>query len=499
MARPLELAVRIGERLCAEAIWDEERATWLGDERVPLGEGWEIVHTSMEGDLYGGTAGIGLFLARLWTRTREEALRRAAEGALAHAHRWARHGRRGGSLYSGLAGVAAVTAEAAERFASDTLLKRARRLAGDTLECLPTGSADLLSGAAGSIVALLELARRLAMPEAAEAASRLGEGLLRRAVGEPYPGLAWAAEDDGGPPLCGLGHGASGVAFALAELWLHGGDARFLDATRRAVEYERAWYQRERLNWPDLRQLDRATLAAGGSPSFPAFWCHGAIGIGLVRLRLYELTGEGVFAAEAEAALERAEKGLAELAEGQARADLSLCHGLAAYAELLVSGGGVFEDASLQDRAVECARLAAELAADGDGPWPSGVHDGGENPSLMLGLAGTGMMFLRVADPATPPAGLLFAPRVMRERVIVQLGSEVQAADYAATAARLLELAAGARVERISPRGRVLLRLPAGTAASEVATRLQALESVEYAEPDRLDHEAASDAAPDAS
>lgn len=490
---PLELAVAIGERLCEEAIWDGDRATWLGDEKVPIDDEWEVVHTSIGGDLYGGTAGVALFLVRLWAHEPRNELRRAAHGALAHARAWARRGHHGGSLYSGLAGIATVTAEAAQRFEDAVLEDEARSLARRTLQCLPEEEADLISGSAGTIVALLELGRRLEMQEATDAALRLGRQLIGRARADPYPGLSWSSEAGDAPPLCGLGHGASGIGFALGELWLESGDASFLDAARGAAEYERAWFQREHLNWPDLREIDRAKVASGKPPVFPAFWCHGAIGIGLARLRLYELTGERILAAEAETAIQRAEKELADITTRGDHVNLSLCHGLAAVAELFITAGHVFEDTYFQGRAAECARLATEIGNGGAGPWPSGVPEGGENPSLLLGFAGTAMMFLRVADPDTAPTGLLYTSRVVQERVIVQLDSSVSPSEYAQAAKRLLDLVGGGRIERISPRGRVLLRLAPGQSASEVAARLPELDQVEYAEPDRFDHEAASD------
>jgi len=490
---PLELAIAIGERLCREAIWDGDRATWLGDEKVPLGDDWEVVHASIGGDLYGGTAGVALFLVRLWGQEPRDETRRAAEGGLAYARAWARRRLLDGSLYSGLAGVAAVTAEAAERFEDARLEDEARGLARQTLEYQPEGAADLISGSAGKIIALLELGRRLEMPEATDAALRLGRELVGRARGDPYPGLSWPSDARDKAPLCGLGHGASGIGFALGELWLESGDASFLDAAFAAAEFERAWFQREQLNWPDLREVDRASIASGKAPPFPAFWCHGAIGIGLARLRLFELTGERILAAEAEAAIQRAEKGLAELAARGGPVDLSLCHGLAAIAELFVAAGHVFEDPYFQGRAAACARLAAEIGNRGAGPWPSGVPEGGENPSLLLGFSGTAMMFLRVADPHTAPVGLLYTRPVVHERVIVQLRSQVAPSEYAPVARLLLDMVKGGRIERISPRGRVLLWLAAGQSANEVAARLTGLDQVEYAEPDMLDHEAAAD------
>ncbi|HYP18471.1 MAG TPA: lanthionine synthetase LanC family protein, partial [Chloroflexia bacterium] len=43
-------------------------------------------------------------------------------------------------------------------------------------------------------------------------------------------------------------------------------------------------------------------------------------------------------------------------------------------------------------------------------PWPCGVMGGGENPSLMLGLAGIGYFYLRLYDPDKVPSVLMLQP-----------------------------------------------------------------------------------------
>ena len=52
-----------------------------------------------------------------------------------------------------------------------------------------------------------------------DAARRMTELMLDVAGADPYPGMSWASEvGSDEPPLCGLAHGASGPAWALAEM-----------------------------------------------------------------------------------------------------------------------------------------------------------------------------------------------------------------------------------------------------------------------------------------
>jgi lantibiotic modifying enzyme len=490
---PLEMAVAIADRLCDEALVYAGRATWLGDEKENVAGEWEVVHRSVQGDLYGGTAGIALFLTRLFAVTGDARHRTTALAGLAHAVEWQRRTRPTGSLYAGSAGVAAVLAEAGAILGEESLRASASAMTDEAID-RPTAERDLIGGRAGSIVALLHLWRTLGYRRALDAAQTQGRQLVDEALGEPYPGACWASDIGGEEaPLCGLAHGASGISFALGELSLATGDSRSAQCATEAALYERAWFQREQGNWPDLRELTRSKLLRGTLPKYPLFWCHGAIGIGLARLRQFELSGETIFAVEAETALQSAQRQLAELSDLEGPIDLCLCHGLAGVVELLLEGARVFGQPRLRELAMSCGRLGLGQVRDAEGPWPCGVPDGGENPSLMLGLAGIGMMFLRLADPGVAPAGMLYTQGVMKPTIIVQLGDTELSADLRQRAEELVRLVPGSRVERISKRGRVLLRVPAAASIEEAVETLSASPGVQYAEPDVVDHAVASE------
>jgi lantibiotic modifying enzyme len=199
----------------------------------------------------------------------------------------------------------------------------------------------------------------------------------------------------GKPDLAGLSHGASGIALALLELHHVTGDARHLQAAREGFRFERSLFDPRLENWADVR---------GTEPAFPVAWCHGAPGIGLARLRAYELLREEQWRAEAEAALRTTRRSLEASTPG---ADFSLCHGVAGNAELFLYAAQVLRDPSLLDVATTAGLWGLELYERPARPWPCGVRAGGENPSLMLGLAGIGWFYLRLHDPhGTPPVTL---------------------------------------------------------------------------------------------
>jgi hypothetical protein len=89
------------------------------------------------------------------------------------------------------------------------------------------------------------------------------------------------------------------------------------------------------------------------------------------------------------------------------KANWSLCHGLAGNAEVLLIGREVLgnEWDGIAALAREVAHGGIERYAKRGNPWLCGVS--GDTPNLMLGLAGIGYFYLRLAIPAIPSILLL--------------------------------------------------------------------------------------------
>ena len=89
------------------------------------------------------------------------------------------------------------------------------------------------------------------------------------------------------------------------------------------------------------------------------------------------------------------------------KANWSLCHGLAGNAEVLLAGhdilGETWNGAAALAR--EVAHGGIERYAKRGHAWPCGAR--GDTPNLMLGLAGIGHFYLRLANPAIPSILLL--------------------------------------------------------------------------------------------
>jgi lantibiotic modifying enzyme len=409
-----ETALSIARDIAAGALWSGEACAFLGAV-APESMGGPARHAVLGGDLYEGSAGIARFLALVARLSGEDVLRRSALGA-------ARHGlarTEGWSLFTGRMGAGLVALEVAAALDEPALVQSG-------VEAIETASeialaeakqapSDLLVGLAGVVVGLIE-----ALPYDLDGgwlarAFDLGRALLGAA--RPVPtGLAWPMLPGGAEHLCGLAHGAAGVALALEGLaGLAHQERGWAEAAAAARGYERGWFSPAHGSWADLRE---ATVASH-QRSCPHFWCHGSVGIGQERLRAMRRCEDPLCRADAAAALAgamaEAERMLALPAGpgGSDRTNGSLCHGIGGLVELLAEAWQVQRDEAL---VALMRRLTAFIRNDA-GParrWRSGIPGGGPaTPGLMLGSAGIGWAMLRAWAPEDVPPGWM--PRTMTD------------------------------------------------------------------------------------
>jgi lantibiotic modifying enzyme len=199
----LTAAAQLGARLCRDAIWWETKCNWLGSVMENVNGSWTIIVRALGPDLYGGTSGIALFLARLAEVTGEKLFRRTAVGALNQA--WSRREdvapqeRLG--FYSGWLGIAYARLAAAESLGQPDQCARVVEVVASLAEAKPDPlTLDVISGSAGAIPAALELHRRLEKEFLLSFAQEQGEHLLRmarkREQGWSWKTLEMSTRDD---------------------------------------------------------------------------------------------------------------------------------------------------------------------------------------------------------------------------------------------------------------------------------------------------------------
>jgi lantibiotic modifying enzyme len=418
-ARWLAIAGEIADRLCREAYRHDGACTWMGTvqhggEPDPPTFTWETLGP----DLYGGASGVALFLAELYARTGEARYREIAREALrfsaAGLDRIPARFRQG--FYSGRVGVAFALARGGELLGEPAPAQEAAReldhRAADANEGILL---DVLSGAAGSIAPLLSLAGSSGRDELRALAERLGR-LIVAAAEKDGSGWKWGDDATGfhsHRPLTGYGHGAAGMGAALMELFAATGDPAWRDAGREAFRYESTLFDPERENWPDFRY----SADTGERGHFGVAWCLGAPGVGLSRVRAVQIDAAmPQHRLDAEAALRTVRRRLASSADAGSE-DFSLCHGWAGLGDFALLAAAALGSDEARNLAEEIGDRGAAANAGASDRWHCGLQRG-THPSLMLGLAGIGHFYLRLADPtvasltlvSSAPAGGSSAP-----------------------------------------------------------------------------------------
>jgi lantibiotic modifying enzyme len=277
-------ARNIGDTLVSNSITDGDSIEWLGAH--PAKDYESSIYGPLGTSLYDGKMGIALFLAALSGESRSsgEIYRVVASRACSEL-KLLTGASRPNSLVQfwrdqplGLAGSGGVI----------LACLHLRDLIPDLREVIDHGLFDLvkaldidriradreldvMKGCAGLIGPLL----RIGSPRAQLLAEEAGDHLLT----QQDDSGGWILEKISAKPLTGFSHGASGMAAALGRLHAITNRREYRDAVERALDYERAEFSSEHLNWPDYRG-QHATSA----PRFMLSWCHGAPGVALSRL-----------------------------------------------------------------------------------------------------------------------------------------------------------------------------------------------------------------------
>jgi len=409
----LESSERIAARILKEAIWHGQLCNWVGAqplERLHPGHRGALTYRALGPELYSGTSGVALFLAELYAVTGDLALRETTLGAIRHSLERAESitepSRLG--LFTGWTGIALAAARIAIILGDVSLFRQALELARRAIsgEYEPDDF-DMISGRSGAISALVILHAISNDGSFLDGAARLGRELIEAAA-QGDDECSWELKGiRSHRNLTGFSHGTAGAAVALLELYAETGAGSFRDAALRAFQYERRHYNAERGNWPDFR---RDPSAGSRKPrEFPCicYWCHGAPGIALSRLRAYELFNDEISKGEAIAALNTTRASIVSAIETSS-GNYSLCHGLAGNGEAILYGSQILEGPASPDLKVvfEAADSAAERYSAPGIEWPCGTHTG-ETPGLMLGLAGIGHHFLRLCYQSVPSIAIL--------------------------------------------------------------------------------------------
>ncbi len=378
----LDAATDVGELLIASAQYDGKGTAWVSPHPIVGGIAGR--------DLYAGSSGTALFLLQLHRATGEDDYLRAVVSCANWLDTTVPFAPRQGDmpgLYFGVCGPGLLFLRLHQTIGDERWLRRAVRVS-DEAASMRAHSPDLLVGAAGTGLYNLALWK----------ATR-NDTFLARALDHAHQLINTAAEGDAdwvipagheslsGNAYLGFAHGSAGIGFFLAECAMTTGSDAVRETVRRVAD--------RTLTDGVVCLIDGSGLTWGArtneAPSNFSGWCHGAPGIGRFLAKAYEATGVDRYLDGA-------------LAAGRATAartwhGTTQCHGLAGNADILIDLWQLTGDDTILQNA-RCLGESLMLFRINDG-WPS-EELSTVCPDLMVGQAGVGAAFLRLACPELP-------------------------------------------------------------------------------------------------
>jgi len=335
--------------------------------------------------VYSGDAGVALLYVGLYRATGKKEWLDAARQALDRAV--AATGDDPG-LYTGRAGVGQVCVDAYRASGEAAFLAMARECAKGLDDPRAT---DVISGAAGIGIFRLNLHVATGAKEDLDAARRTGDWLARRAIGVEGAVCWRVGADETSRIFTGFSHGAAGIGYFLLGVSRATGEAYYADLAEEAARF----VARNATPEGDDGWLWYRTVPPDKDEQIRVQWCHGPPGNGLLFAALVR-AGKRAH----RPALDRCLATTRRLGR-TARTGGCQCHGVAGNAELLLEAYLLTKDKALLDEARHWG--TALLVPRGEGFAVDTEYDS----SYMLGLAGIGHFFLRLADPEGTPLPLM--------------------------------------------------------------------------------------------
>ncbi len=373
----LEEAIAIGESLAASAVICEKSKTmsWLTVKDDELSS-WNI--GPVGGELYEGLSGITLFYHYLYTVTSKREFKTYRDYCFNMAMKTAPHAK----YNSGLTGYASLVYPALKVLQSGPG-KKYKQAIQEVMEyikkAVDTKGVDWLNGKTSVIEMLLLIYEEQKDEEYLDIACQYGDRIIQE------------YRDD--PTICSLGglsHGYSGLAVSFLRLGKYTQHTSYSDFGAHMLQLDQELYDKQQQGWIDKRDQELKVRH---------FWCHGTVGIGLSRLKLYRQLEEHVAIAED---IRKVEQTISTV---KLLKDDGLCHGNMGMVDLCLEMYKMNGQSDQYDRAVQ---IGASILADkrSRGAYYVNQFDGFLPIGLFKGLSGIGYEYLRLYDPQRVPSVL---------------------------------------------------------------------------------------------
>ncbi|WP_127488973.1 type 2 lanthipeptide synthetase LanM family protein [Paenibacillus ehimensis] len=380
----LAISERIAGIISDKAIYGKDNdVTWLG---LSLDIHDQFKFRPLEFDLYDGVLGIGLYYANLYHVTKKDKYKFLAEKCMQTAinHIHSPLADIPVSAFYGYGAFAYVFANYSIIFDDQTYLSQVKYVLDKALSRIEEDHLlDFLGGVSGLIIVCINLYKKTGETYFLDIAKQCGDHLIRKKEIQMV-GVGWRTKQVE-KPLTGLSHGASGFSWPLLWLYKFTNDQKYEEAYLESMKYEKSLFDKNAEIWLDLR----AEADHHGS----AMWCHGSAGIGMSRIMMSEYVSSSEIMHEIDLALKYTQiNGFS--------GNYCLCHGDLGNLDLFLLAADRFQR---DDFKMTALKIGSHLAVNfSEKHWKLGSP--GINPGLMLGQAGTGYGFLRLAYPDLVPS-----------------------------------------------------------------------------------------------
>ena len=235
---------------------------------------------------------------------------------------------------------------------------------------------NILSGAAGYLVSLLNLYDVCPQQNIMEAAVACGDH-IRRQVDIENPSDSMQKLNIG----VGFAQGGAGIAWALLKLAYYTGQESFRQISKMFLDYER-----QKLKGVDNQQ---------------ATWCTGMTGVGMARLCSLKYTNDPKMLPEIKQAVN-------VTLDQSFNRNHSLCHGELGVIDFLHQANHILQDGAINQQVNQrSSQILSTIKLNGP---LSGLPHRVDAVGLMHGLAGIGYGLLRLANPEQVPSILSLEP-----------------------------------------------------------------------------------------
>ena len=392
----LKISQKIADSICHQAIWHEDKCNWTGIYHNSQIANTETILRALPSNFYVGSAGIAFYLSAMFNTFQDENYKKTAIGAWEKTISQIPKIRpENVGFYEGLGGIAYALVQSGKWLKSEKIISEGLQLAKKLTNSFQNVGFDVMEGISGAIISVAAIQREFPDKKFEENIYDSGEYLLTNAI-ENKKGLSWKTLPTKGPSLTGYSQGNAGIIHALAQVYSISKEPKYLEAIERATTYENSFYSEKYNNWKDLRLLHQphSRLLASDAHHTNA-WCNGAAGIGLGRLRAYQLTNQAFLLDDVSKATKKL---LSKSFENNSV--FSLCHGLIGDLYTLSTLNLLLNNDEIKEKLMtgfnKLIPLMDNLTV------PDSKNHTLQNPSFMQGWAGIGYFLLSISSKELP-------------------------------------------------------------------------------------------------